>query len=1284
MKLHLRWFVAFVLSVFITTSAIAEVTIATVSKEVGKEGGAYSVNTGGSGTWTATTKANWITLSRASGEAGVSCIYMVAANFSTDARTGTIDIAGNTFTVYQTGYDSTLTPSTATADYAGGSGTIDVTVDAGVSWTAKSNDAWLSVTPTTGISVGTVTYTVAVYTNGTTPRTGTLTIAGKTFTVTQTGTDVIITPTDQKMGFDVGTFEVTVAAMPETAWSVTPKASWISVVDDGYGYGNSTILVAVGANPSALPRTGTVDIGSKTLTVTQAGTTNISLIITPTEATASPVGAYGNIAVYSTPDAPWLAESRDSWITVSEGATGAGNGNTKYVVTANPLLEERTGQIIFKQVPVEPEDEGEVGRMLFVSGTSDVATGKRTTSHSLGANFDGTYHVTLSGDPIPQMLKNDWSFAIYFKLSELGAVHRLANLFKTHDIYIDSSNKLCVDDKNTGYVVNTKWQKIVVCQDEKGHVRVYAGSDTPALVAEYDTSPMHDFTTGATALADSFILGYAKQPSEGNMRNGIINSIQFWGRALSETEALRIVAEQLMREPVPQSLPATYAGFHFRCSLNGFFTATSNQTWRSAVAGGLTTSGWSEFPGRSGVRQRAMWSSGGGKFVIGDANNFFSGSYVLNGGVDFNSSSGHYESSVKLACDNDNAAPWNYFYYPKKVTWTGISNSTCNFWVYIDTLPTTKVPIFSRALLKGQATDANGKTVNPLVNANKTFGLKLNSSGQIIVEQNGGETICTGGIIVPRQWAMLTMVGVAGKSITVYLNGEEIGNTPSQLNFGYFPPTDARYYADYGRSSGYNSGTDGFYGSIVPTVQSLTIGGWTGALDEMTLIAGALTSAQVKALYVETKPVEVAHTVTQGVIEPMVASEDDVFEAAGGDGSVQVTAAASTQWDVTSGAGWISIFGPGTRVGSAVVAYAVAPNPSTERRTGAITLAGKTVTVEQEGLRSQLTYDGTVFRETSDSGFISVQVEGDGLWTATSDASWLTLMDTSGHGSAEIMFVVDDFNSSVASRTATLTIAGQTLEITQRGYELSIDPAVGEVGSNAGAGEIGITAPIDAVWEAIVTADWIVLLGGNIGVGSGTLRYTVADNTSGETRMGKIIISGQEYTVTQHANLTLTTKVEGSGTVTGAGDYETNEKVTLTATPDEGFAFTHWNGDAVGVEPEVTITMDMPKTVTAHFIPEDAAERLAEEKAAQGGFYTREQMKALAMGDTVIEVDPEDGAIDLAIQLQESADLSGGDWSGVDAGDGSVSVDGEGRVHIKMAPKGNTAFYRVVNGGAAE
>ncbi len=1265
--------VAVAFCVLVGASALAEVTITTVSKEIGKEGGAFSVSTGGSGSWTAATTAGWISLSRSSGEAGVSCICIVGANFSTDARTGIIDIAGNTFTVYQTGYDATLTPNTATADYAGGSGMIDVTVDAGVSWTAKSNDAWLSVTPTTGISVGTVTYTVAVYTNGTTPRTGTITIAGKTFTVTQTGTDVIITPTEQKMGFDVGTFEVVVAAMPETAWSVTPKASWISVVDDGYGYGNSTVLVAVGANPSALPRTGTVDIGSKTLTVIQAGTTNISLIITPTEATASPVGAYGNIAVYSTPDAPWLAESRDSWITVSEGATGAGNGNTKYVVTANPLLEDRTGHIIFKQVPVEPENEAETGRLLYIHDTTDLATGSRTPSRSLGSSFDGTFHVTLSGEAIPKLIKNDWSVSLRFKVGELGAVNRLATLFQTHSLYTDAGNKLCVDNHNTGYEVNNQWQRVVVCQEEDGHIRVYAGSDGAAFVDEFDASPMHDLTAGPTPVANALMVGYAPSPSEGNMRNGTFADLQFWGRALSVQEALHIVLGQDTREPVPQTIPSSFSSFHFRCSQNGFFDVSSNHTWRSAIDGGLTTSGWSEFPGRAGVRQRAMWSEGAGKLVIGNVNSIFSGNYVLNNGVDLTRDSGHYwyqEGSGRYS---------SHLFAPNPLTWQGICNATYSFWLYVDALPSSSVPILERTRMGGQATDGLGKLVNTMFEKNQSLKLSLNSCGQIVVSQNGADTTFTGGAIVPRQWRMLTLVGIAGKSITAYLDGEEIGNTPSELSFGYFPPTDERVHEYYYGNNSY-TGDYGLSGAVIDTVQRLTIGGWAGALDEMTIIDGALTSAQVKALYNETKPIEVVHTVTQGVIEPTVSSDDDVFPASGGDGSVQVTAAASTQWDVTSGADWISVFGPGTRVGSAVVAYAVAPNPSTERRTGTITLAGKTMTVEQEGLWSQLTYDGTVFRETSDSGFISVQVEGDGLWTATSDASWLTLMDTNGHGSAEIMFVVDDFNSSVGSRTATLTIAGQVLEITQRGYELSIDPAVGEVGSNAGAGEIGITAPIDAVWEAIVTADWITLIGGNIGVGSGTLRYTVADNTSGETRTAKIIISGQEYTVTQHPYLTLTTTVDGRGTVTGAGNYETNDRATLTATPAEGYAFTHWSGDAVGVEPQVTITMDMSKTVTAHFIPEAAADRLADEKAAQGGFYTREQLKALAMGDPVIELDSASGTLNWSFQLMECADLMSGEWDGVDmTHGGGVAVGANGRVNMQLPVTGNTMFYRLVN-----
>ena len=56
-----------------------------------------------------------------------------------------------------------------------------------------SNQDWISISSaSTGKGNGTVNYTVAAYT-GAAPRTGTLTIAGKTLTITQSGTGPLIT-----------------------------------------------------------------------------------------------------------------------------------------------------------------------------------------------------------------------------------------------------------------------------------------------------------------------------------------------------------------------------------------------------------------------------------------------------------------------------------------------------------------------------------------------------------------------------------------------------------------------------------------------------------------------------------------------------------------------------------------------------------------------------------------------------------------------------------------------------------------------------------------------------------------------------------------------------------------------------------------------------------------------------------------------------------------------------------------------------------------------------------
>jgi len=81
-----------------------------------------------------------------------------------------------------------IAPTTAVFDEAGGQGSVGVTSPGGCpAWTATSNDPWISVNAgANGTGNGTVSYTVSANPD-VPPRTGTMTIAGRTFEVEQAG-----------------------------------------------------------------------------------------------------------------------------------------------------------------------------------------------------------------------------------------------------------------------------------------------------------------------------------------------------------------------------------------------------------------------------------------------------------------------------------------------------------------------------------------------------------------------------------------------------------------------------------------------------------------------------------------------------------------------------------------------------------------------------------------------------------------------------------------------------------------------------------------------------------------------------------------------------------------------------------------------------------------------------------------------------------------------------------------------------------------------------------------
>ena len=97
-----------------------------------------------------------------------------------NAHSGCLTTVNNTCTY-------TISPTSKSFTSTGGSDRVTVTTTAGCNWTAVSNNAWITITAgASGTGSGAVSYTVAANTAATS-RTGTLTIAGKTFTVTQTG-----------------------------------------------------------------------------------------------------------------------------------------------------------------------------------------------------------------------------------------------------------------------------------------------------------------------------------------------------------------------------------------------------------------------------------------------------------------------------------------------------------------------------------------------------------------------------------------------------------------------------------------------------------------------------------------------------------------------------------------------------------------------------------------------------------------------------------------------------------------------------------------------------------------------------------------------------------------------------------------------------------------------------------------------------------------------------------------------------------------------------------------
>lgn len=164
-----------------------------------------------------------------------------------------------------------------------------------------------------------------------------------------------------------------------------------------------------------------------------------------------------------------------------------------------------------------------------------------------------------------------------------------------------------------------------------------------------------------------------------------------------------------------------------------------------------------------------------------------------------------------------------------------------------------------------------------------------------------------------------------------------------------------------------------------------------------------------------------------------------LFPAAGGGGSVGVTAADGCSWTAAAGASWVTLLSQGGS-GSGAAGYAVAANTATSARATTLTVGGLPYQVDQEGACGYaISSSAQTFAAAGGSGSVTVTTTGSGCgWTVSSGAAWIVANPASGTGSGSVTYQVTA--NTGAARTGTVTIAGAAHTVSQAAAAITPPP----------------------------------------------------------------------------------------------------------------------------------------------------------------------------------------------------------------------------------------------------
>lgn len=223
-----------------------------------------------------------------------------------------------------------ISPSDATFDSNGGTGSVAVNVAAGCTWNATSDAGWIGISGgRSGNGPGTIAYSVDANTD-LQSRSAVVTVGGRSHSISQQGRPAAacsyaLSPESATFDDEGGSRTFKVSTAPECGWTALSSAPWVVVNAPSHGAGTGDVSYAVAANNDPAERSATITVADRTFIVRQGGeAVACQYSVSPVE--FNPCMPAGSVTVTLTtqPSCAWTVTPDASWLSLPSGSSGTG------------------------------------------------------------------------------------------------------------------------------------------------------------------------------------------------------------------------------------------------------------------------------------------------------------------------------------------------------------------------------------------------------------------------------------------------------------------------------------------------------------------------------------------------------------------------------------------------------------------------------------------------------------------------------------------------------------------------------------------------------------------------------------------------------------------------------------------------------------------------------------------------------------------------------------------------------------------------------------------------